>query len=84
MATIQEFVRRYAQLHTIGTMQEDAVAELMGAISILGFASLNDIEDHIIGADHEAIFAAEASLLSDGSEVRTGELQRPQPVSCRN
>lgn len=63
-----EFVRRYAQLHTVGTTQEDPEAERMDAVSILAFVSLNDVEDYLVSPEHEAIAESEASLCGDGSE----------------
>lgn len=67
-AATQEFVRRYAQLQTIGTTQEDPEAERMDAVSVFAFASLNDVEDYLVSPEHEAIAASEANLCSDGSE----------------
>ncbi|WAJ28865.1 EthD domain-containing protein [Antarcticirhabdus aurantiaca] len=63
-----EFVRRYAQLHTLGTTQEDSEAERMDAVSILAFASLNDVEDFLVSADHDAISASEDAICGEGSE----------------
>lgn len=67
-AATNEFVRRYAQLHTIGTTQKDPEAERMDAISILAFASMNDVEDYLISPEHDAVAASEASLCGEGSE----------------
>lgn len=67
-AATKEFVRRYAQLHTIGTTQEDPEAERMDAVSILAFASLNDVEDYLVSPEQAAVAASEASLCGDGSE----------------
>lgn len=63
-----EFVRRYAQLHTIGTTQEDPEAERMDAVSILAFASMNDVEDYLVSPEHDAIAVSEAALCGDGCE----------------
>lgn len=78
-----ELVRRYAQLHTIGVTQEDAEAERMDAVSVLSFASLNDVEDYLVSPEHEAIAASEASLCGEGSEwwtaVNYSVINRLQP-----
>ena len=66
-----EFVRRYAQLHTIGSTQEDPEGSRIDAVSILAFASLNDVEDYLVSADHAAIEASESRLAGEGSEFWT-------------
>ncbi len=63
-----EFVRRYAQLHNIGSTQEDPEGSKIDAVSILAFASMNDVEDYLVSADHAAIEASENVLASEGSE----------------
>ncbi|GGX78434.1 hypothetical protein GJV26_04270 [Massilia dura] len=68
----REFVRRYAQLHNIGSTQEDPEGSRIDAVSVLSFASLNDVEDYLVSADHAAIEAAENALLGEGSEWWTG------------
>ncbi|MFC0410201.1 EthD domain-containing protein [Roseomonas elaeocarpi] len=66
-----EFVRRYAQLHNIGSTQEDPEGSLIDAVSILAFASLNDVEDYLVSPDHAAIEASENALAGEGSEFWT-------------
>ena len=71
-ASTRELVRRYAQLHNIGSTQEDPEGSRIDAVSVLSFASLNDVEDWLVGDDHAAIAASEAALLGEGSEWWTG------------
>ncbi|MCR0980872.1 EthD domain-containing protein [Roseomonas populi] len=66
-----EYVRRYAQLHNIGSTQEDPEGSRIDAVSILAFASLNDVEDYLVSADHAVIDASEAGLCGEGSEFWT-------------
>jgi hypothetical protein len=63
-----EFVRRYAQLHNIGSTQDDPEGAKMDAVSILAFSSMNDVEDYLVSQDHAAIEASEDQLAGDGSE----------------
>jgi len=71
-AATREFVRRYAQLHNIGSTQKDPEGSRIDAVSVLSFASLNDVEDYLVSADHVAIAASEQSLVGPGSEWWTG------------
>ncbi|WP_419729587.1 EthD domain-containing protein [Lichenicola sp.] len=66
-----EFVRRYAQLHTIGSTQEDPEGSRIDAVSVMGFASLNDVEDYLVSPDYAAIEASEHRFAGDGSEFWT-------------
>ena len=59
------YVRRYAQLHTIGSTQEDPEGSRIDAVSVLAFASLNDVEDYLVSSDHEAIEASESMLAGE-------------------
>ena len=68
----REFVRRYAQLHNIGSTQKDPEGSRIDAVSVLSFASLNDVEDYLVSADYPAIAAALAGLEGAGSEWWTG------------
>lgn len=63
-----EFVRRYAQLHNIGSTQTDPEGSKIDAVSILAFASMNDVEDYLLSSDHAAIEASENALAGEGSE----------------
>jgi hypothetical protein len=63
-----EFVRRYAQLHNIGSTRKDPEGSKIDAVSVLAFASLNDVEDYLLSDDHAAIEASENTLAGDGSE----------------
>lgn len=57
-----QYVRRYAQLHNIGSTQYDPEGSLMDGISVLAFASLNDVEDYLVSDDYRAIAAHEATF----------------------
>jgi hypothetical protein len=63
-----EFVRRYAQLHNIGSTQDDPEGSKIDAVSILAFDCLNDVEDYLVSKDHAAIEASENALAGEGSE----------------
>ena len=71
-AATSEFVRRYAQLHNIGSTQKDPEGSKIDAVSIFAFASLNDVEDYLVSDDHRAIEASEGKLAGEGSEWWTG------------
>ncbi|MBB5692734.1 EthD domain-containing protein [Muricoccus pecuniae] len=64
-------VRRYAQLHNIGSTQEDPEGGTIDGISVLAFASVNDVEDYLVTPDHAAIEAHESELAGEGSEFWT-------------
>jgi hypothetical protein len=64
-------VRRYAQLHTIGSTQEDPEGSRIDGISVLSFPSVNDVEDFLVSPDHADIEAHERELAGDGSEFWT-------------
>ncbi|MCC2962953.1 EthD domain-containing protein [Massilia sp. IC2-278] len=68
----REFVRRYAQLHNIGSTQKDPEGSRIDAVSVLSFASLNDVEDYVVSDDYAAIQASYDALLGEGSEWWTG------------
>jgi len=68
----REFVRRYAQLHNIGSTQKDPEGSKIDAVSVLSFASLNDVEDYLVSDDYAAIQASYDALLGEGSEWWTG------------
>ena len=63
-----EFVRRYVQLHNIGSTQPDPEGERIDAVSILAFGSTNDLEDYLVSSDHAAIEVSEQALAGEGSE----------------
>jgi hypothetical protein len=63
-----EFVRRYVQLHNIGSTQTDPEGSKIDAVSVLAFASMNDVEDYLVSDDHAAIEASENTLAGEGSE----------------
>lgn len=67
-AATRELVRRYAQLHNIGSTQPDPEGSRIDAVSVLWFASLNDVEDYLVSDDHQAIAASEGALAGEGSE----------------
>jgi len=71
-AATGEFVRRYAQLHNIGSTQKDPEGSKIDAVSVLSFASLNDVEDYLVSDDYAAIAASLDALLGEGSEWWTG------------
>ncbi len=64
----RELVKRYAQLHNIGSTQEDPEGSKIDAVSVLSFASLNDVEDYLVSDGHRAIEASENALQGEGSE----------------
>ena len=64
----REFVRRYAQLHNIGSTQKDPEGSKIDAVSILSFASMNDVEDFLVSDGYAAIAEDEAALQGEGSE----------------
>ena len=68
----RELVLRYAQLHNIGSTQEDPEGGRIDAVSVLSFASLNDVEDFLVSADYPAIAASLEALQGEGSEWWTG------------
>ena len=71
-AATQELVRRYAQLHNIGSTQKDPEGSRIDAVSVFAFASLNDVEDYLVSEDHAVIEASEHGLAGAGSEWWTG------------
>lgn len=67
------YVRRYAQLHNIGSTQANPEGSLIDAISVLSFASVNDVEDYLATNDYQAIEADEATFIDLArSEFWTG------------
>lgn len=66
-----QFVKRYAQLHAIGMTRPDKEGEEMDAVSVLSFASLNDLEDYMVSEDHALIQEQEDRSQSDRSEFWT-------------
>jgi hypothetical protein len=67
------YVRRYAQLHTFDTTQEDPDGAAMDVIEIFGFASLNDVEDYLTDPSQRAVAEHELPLLRhDACEYWTG------------
>jgi len=71
-AATRELVRRYAQLHNIGSTQKDPEGSRIDAVSVFAFASLNDVEDYLVSEDHAVIEASEHGLAGAGSEWWTG------------
>jgi len=61
-AATHTYVRRYAQLHNIGSTQFDPEGSRMDAISVLSFASMNDVEDYLASDDYRVVEADEASF----------------------
>jgi hypothetical protein len=67
------YVRRYAQLHNIGSTQADPEGSLIDGVSVLAFASINDVEDYLASDDYRAIEADEATFTDVAqSEFWTG------------
>lgn len=64
----KELVRRYAQLHNIGSTQTDPEGSKIDAVSIFSFACMNDVEDFLVHAGHVAIQDSEDALAGEGSE----------------
>jgi hypothetical protein len=69
-----QYVRRYAQLHNIGSAQQpDPEGSQIDAISVLSFASVNDVEDYLLTDGYRAIEADEATFIDlERSEFWTG------------
>lgn len=66
-------MRRYAQLHPTGMTQPDPEGSLIGAVSVLSFASANDVDDYLATADYVALEADEATFIGLArSECWTG------------
>jgi hypothetical protein len=65
------YVRRYAQLHTLGSTQDDPEGSRIDAVSVLSFGCVNDVEDYLVSDDHVAIETSEAALAGEGSEFWT-------------
>jgi hypothetical protein len=66
------YVRRYAQLHYVGSTQDDPEGSRMDGITVLGFSSVNDVEDYLTDPDYRAVEADEAALVdATGSEFWT-------------
>jgi len=70
-AATHTHVRRYAQLHYLHSSRDDPEGSQIDGISVLAFASVNDVEDYLVSADYVAIEAQEAELTGDGSEFWT-------------
>jgi hypothetical protein len=70
-AATHTHVRRYAQLHYLHSSQDDPEGSQIDGISVLAFASVNDVEGYLVSADYVAIEAQEAELTGDGSEFWT-------------
>ena len=67
------YVRRYAQLHNIGSTQFDPEGSRMDAISVMSFASINDVEDYLVSDEYRAIEADEVTFTDVAqSEFWTG------------
>lgn len=79
-----EFVRHYAQLHTIGSTQDDPESQKIDAVSIFAFASMNDVEDYLVSHDHLAIEDSEHALAGEGSEWWPQSTIRSSIACCRN
>ena len=70
-AATHTYVQRYAQLHTIGSIQDDPEGHSIDGISVFGFGSVNDVEDYLVTADYAVIEAHEDTLAGQGSEFWT-------------
>ncbi|MCZ4061393.1 EthD domain-containing protein [Pantoea sp. LMR881] len=72
MDATKKYVSRYAQLHPFDLTQEDPEGEKIDGITVLSFASLNDVEDYICTRDWAHIEAAEHTIIdSERSEFWT-------------
>jgi hypothetical protein len=63
MNATHEYVKRYAQLHPFASTLDDPEGSKIDGISVLSFASLNDVEDYLSTTDYAEIEAAEAKLV---------------------
>lgn len=60
-----------AQKHYLHSSQDDPEGSRIDGISVLVFASVNDVEDYLGQPDYVAIEAQEAELTAGGSEFWT-------------
>ncbi|WP_213807800.1 hypothetical protein [Granulicella sp. dw_53] len=65
------YVKRYVQLHNIGSTQDDPEGRKIDSIGVLGFSSLNDVEDYLSNADYAQVEREESALIGGGSEFWT-------------
>jgi hypothetical protein len=65
------YVRRYAQLLNIGSTQTDPEGSVIDSMSILAFASVNDVEDYLLTSDYAEIEADEAAASGEVTEFWT-------------
>jgi hypothetical protein len=65
------YVRRYVQLHNIGSTQDDPEGSKIDSITVLGFGSLNDVEDYLSSADYAHVERSESTLITTDSEFWT-------------
>lgn len=61
-----QYVKRYAQLHYTSSTQADPAGMLMDGITLMAFASVNDVEDYLTHADYRAIEADESAITDAG------------------
>lgn len=67
-------LRRYAQLVNVGASDErifDPVGDAIDGIGVYAFANMNDCEDFVAGAAHEALTADEAEFAAQTSFFTT-------------
>jgi hypothetical protein len=78
-----QYVRRYAQLHNIGSTQDDPEGSQIDAVSVLAFGLINDLEDFLVSEDCIAIDASETRLTGEGPEwwtaIHYGVINRLMP-----
>jgi hypothetical protein len=65
------YVRRYAQLLNVGSTQKDPEGSVIDSLSILSFASMNDVEDYLLTSDYAEIEADEAKVSGEATEFWT-------------
>ena len=65
------YVKRYAQMHNIGSSQDDPEGSRIDCIAVLGFSTLNDVEDFLSSADYAQMERSGAGLMTAESEFWT-------------
>jgi hypothetical protein len=71
------YVRRYAQLHTVGAAQDAPEGSLIDGISVLAFGSVNDLEDYLVTTDYTDIKAHQGDARRRGLGSEPHSITRP-------
>ena len=71
MPSTHAYVKRYVQLHNIGSTQEDPEGSRIDSLAVLGFSTLNDVEDFLSSADYARVERSQSGLIDSRSEFWT-------------